>query len=73
MLQRCSHILYRLFYPFCADHFQGAAHRHTPGKSFLQAPDGLFRGGDVPVTGDDDVAVAVGGEPADHPHVLTWV
>ncbi len=27
VLQRCSHILYRLFYPNSADHFQGAAHQ----------------------------------------------
>ena len=27
VLQRCSHILYSFFYPFCADHFQSAAHQ----------------------------------------------
>lgn len=27
VLQQYSHILYRLFYPFCADHFQGTAHQ----------------------------------------------
>ena len=43
-------------------------HRHTPGNSFLQAPGGLFRGADALVTGDDDMTVATGGEPAGHPH-----
>lgn len=41
---------------------------HTPGNNFLQAPGGVFHAEDVPVTDDDDVTVATGGEPANHPH-----
>ncbi len=78
VLQRCSHILYRLFLPVLCGHFQGAAHQFqlfcadfpqitsSPPHSGQQLSSGSRRyisGGDVPVTDDDGATVATGGEP----------